>query len=256
MVADQNLSLEFPTAESFQAYSHCLKPEAAKDLPLSSTTVRSWVLDAYKAQKEVMIEELHSSPGMVHISEDGWTAPNDLPLLGVVGHFVNENGSVDHIILGLREIEGTHTGENLCTVLLQILSEYNIWTKIRYFVMDNATNNDTMLDAFTEHAETLGIPFNPDTHRLRCTGHVINLAVKAFLFGNSKEAIRDETYQLGTEEDLARWRQCGPLGKVHNICLHSRGSPPLLMGGLAQTRTEPRTKGKTGKERSTQQRGQ
>jgi hypothetical protein len=73
-----------------------------------------------------MIEVLHAAPGLVHITADGWTAPNDIPLLGAVGHFVNKNGWVDHIILGLREIEGVHTGKNLCSVLVEILSEYQI----------------------------------------------------------------------------------------------------------------------------------
>jgi hypothetical protein len=153
---------------------------------------------------------------------------NDIPLLGAVGHFVNENGWVDHIILGLREIEGVHTGENLCSVLVQILSDYQIWTKVGYVVLDNATNNDTMLGAFARHLETLGMPFDPETHRLRCTGHIINQAVKAFLFGNSAEAIRDETDKPGTEQELERWRRCGPLGRAHNICVHSCGSPQRI----------------------------
>jgi hypothetical protein len=227
-VADQNLSFEFPTSESFQAYVYAIRSDAAEHLPASSTTIRTWILEAYRAQKEVMVEVLHAAPGQVHITADVWTSPNDIALLGVIGHFVNENGWVDHIILGLREIEGLHNGENLCSVLLQVLSEYQVWTKVGYFVLDNATNNDTMLGAFARHLETLGILFDPKTHRLRCTGHVINLAVKAFLFGNSAEAINDETYEPGTEEELDRWRRCGPLGRAHNICVHSRGSPQRI----------------------------
>jgi hypothetical protein len=87
-----------------------------------------------------MIEVLHAAPGLVHITADVWTAPNDVPLLGTVGHFVNENGWVYHIILGLWEIEGVHTGEILCSVLVQILSEYQVCTNVGYFVLDNATD--------------------------------------------------------------------------------------------------------------------
>jgi hypothetical protein len=140
MVADQNLSFEFPTSDTFQAYAHFMRPDAAKHLPSSSTTLRVWILEAYKAHKEVMIEVLHAAPGLVHITADVWTAPNDVPLLGTVGHFVNENGWVYHIILGLWEIEGVHTGEILCSVLVQILSQYQVWTKVGYFVLDNATD--------------------------------------------------------------------------------------------------------------------
>jgi hypothetical protein len=54
---------------------------------------------------------------------------------------------------------------------------------------------------------------------------IINQAVKAFLFGNSAEAIHDETHEPGTEQELEQWRRCGPLGRAHNICVHSCGSP-------------------------------
>jgi hypothetical protein len=49
MVADQNLFFEFLTSDSFQAYAHFMRPDAAKHLPCSSTTLRAWILEAYKA---------------------------------------------------------------------------------------------------------------------------------------------------------------------------------------------------------------
>jgi hypothetical protein len=83
MVADQNLSFEFPTSESFQAHVYSIRSDAAEHLPASSTTMRTWILDAYRAQKEVMVEVLHATPGQVHITADVWTSPNDIALLGV-----------------------------------------------------------------------------------------------------------------------------------------------------------------------------
>jgi hypothetical protein len=195
-------------------------------------------MEAYEAQKDEMMAVLHAAPGMIHITLDAWTSPNNIPFLGVIGHFISDDGCIDHLVLGLREIEGTHTGENLCVMLVRIVSQFNIWSKIGYFMMDNATNNDTMLSSFGAHMDTLGFPFEIETHRLRCIGHIINLAVKSFLFGNSHEAIHDEEYKDGTDEELERWRRCGPLGRAHNICIHSRGSPvrmaefKALSGGL------------------------
>jgi hypothetical protein len=46
-----------------------------------------------------------------------------------------------------------------------------------------------MLEGFSRQLETLGIPFDPETHRLRCTGHIRNLVFKAFLFENYAEAV-------------------------------------------------------------------
>ena len=50
--------------------------------------------------------------------------------------------------------------------------------------MDNAENNDTMVKSISRvFQEQHGIEYDPIEHRLRCTGHIINLAVQAFLFG-------------------------------------------------------------------------
>lgn len=47
------------------------------------------------------------------------------------------------------------------------------------FVLDNASNYDT---ALAELPKT--ISFDPIKRRLRCAGHMINLAAEAFLFGS------------------------------------------------------------------------
>ena len=50
--------------------------------------------------------------------------------------------------------------------------------RIGYFVLDNATNNNTTL---VELGKVLG--FKPKDRRLRYIGHVINLILEAYLFG-------------------------------------------------------------------------
>ncbi|KAM3446391.1 hypothetical protein NHJ6243_010227 [Beauveria neobassiana] len=103
--------------------------------------------------------------------------------------------------------------------------------KIGYFTLDNASNNDTMLRAL---ANTFG--FNPAHRRLRCHGHIINLAVQAFLFGKNKdasdEAMRQVTMLSRREHDgvgrraetAQTWRQHGPLGMLHNLVVWIRSS--------------------------------
>jgi hypothetical protein len=59
--------------------------------------------------------------------------------------------------------------------------------------------------------------------RLRCQGHVINLAVQAFLF----EGFDMTTLQCDSsdEKDDEPVRKFGALGKIHNISAFSRSSP-------------------------------
>ncbi|KFY19813.1 hypothetical protein V493_07824, partial [Pseudogymnoascus sp. VKM F-4281 (FW-2241)] len=65
-------------------------------------------------------------------------------------------------------------------------------------------------------------------HRLRCNGHIINLAVQAFLFATDDEdlAVLNNAEILSTpsQEEMERWRKKGPLSKLHNIVVHIQQS--------------------------------
>jgi len=75
----------------------------------------------------------------------------------------------------------------------------------------------------------LEIDFDPVKCRLRCHGHIINLVVKAFLWGNDPEtfeAVVDSLVNKDDEEaELLLWRKKGPLGKLHNIIIWIGRSP-------------------------------
>lgn len=49
-------------------------------------------------------------------------------------------------MLGLREVVGEHSGENIAAVLLDIFKDYRIRSNIGYFMADNAELNDTCID--------------------------------------------------------------------------------------------------------------
>ena len=60
-----------------------------------------------------------------------------------------------------------------------LLQRFSITSKnLGYFVLDNASNNDTTL---VELAKV--IEFEPIEQRLRYMGHVLNLITKEYLFG-------------------------------------------------------------------------
>jgi len=99
--------------------------------------------------------------------------------------------------------------------MVEVLEEWRFASKLGYFVMDNAENNDTMMDSLKrELARHWHIKYDPKTHRLRCQGHIINLAVQSFLFVTNSENIEEEGITL---DDIELWRRKGPLGKLHNF---------------------------------------
>jgi hypothetical protein len=65
-----------------------------------------------------------------------------------------------------------------------VIKEYGLKHKIGYFTLNNAYNNNTMLQALIKAFPN----FNAKQRRLRYNNHIINLTVQIFIFGKNKDA--------------------------------------------------------------------
>lgn len=82
--------------------------------------------------------------------------------------------------------------------------------------MDNANNNDTALDELASNIP--GVDCKQS--RLRCFGHIINIVVKALLFGTSSALLQQQLGEAGDDEAFKVWREQGAIGKLYNIVFH------------------------------------
>jgi len=71
--------------------------------------------------------------------------------------------------------------------------------------MDNATNNDSVLQFIGVHLKQFGIhDFKPRHNHVHCFGHIRNLFIKAFLWGQDVDAYEREIAQSNEyQEDIA-----------------------------------------------------
>ena len=99
----------------------------------------------FQSEKAHIKGSLYSTKSKVHITCDLWTSPNSLAILGLVGHFIAENGELRHPVLALKELKEEHTGEHIAQLVLDVVQDYEIASKLGYFMMDNASNNDTII---------------------------------------------------------------------------------------------------------------
>ena len=195
-------------------------------LPKSGNTVKMWILNSYTSQKSALIDSL-ANIQTVHFTFDLWTSPNHLSLLGLSGHWISNDGEICHALLGLKRLSGRHTGGNQCQIVFNILQEFKLLSKIGYFTLDNATNNDKALALLSKMLETHHISFNPTTSRLRCLGHVINLVAKVFLYGtdNEVEVTNSDDLEEESIKQLRQWRKRGPYGRLRNIITYICWTP-------------------------------
>ncbi|KAM4058282.1 ribonuclease H-like protein [Hirsutella rhossiliensis] len=77
-----------------------------------------------------------------------------------------------------------HNGASLADEVADTLAfwQVNNPDTVGYFTLDNAANNDTcMEDLAFEHG------FSPEERRIRCAAHILNLCVRAMLYGSKQE---------------------------------------------------------------------
>jgi hypothetical protein len=111
-----------------------------------------------------------------------------MALVRIITHFTDTEGTVHSALIGLRKIKGCYSRENLTAAIIPVLKEINIISKLRYFTYDNATSNDITIRYILKR-------LRPDikhleSRRVRYLGHILNLTVKAFLFGHDPELFK------------------------------------------------------------------
>ena len=214
-VVDANIPFRQPEHWRLRRISDYLNPSvAATNAHISHNTVRKRIVDLHLQHKRVIIEHLRSVLGQIHVAFDGWRSRNRHALYGIVCFYVGHGGVPCILVLGLPELKIAHSGDNIAAQILEILDSYEIKDKVGYITLDNAANMDTAAEGI---AFALG--FDPKQRRVRCFGHVINLVVRALLFGHRAEAFEAE-FDGNAGCDAVQhelWRKKGPIGKLHNL---------------------------------------
>ena len=230
MIVARNLPYRIVESREFHHFVSTLNPVAKDHLPSAHSTIPRIIDSHFQWAKDVVRKMLQSAKSKVHLSLDIWTSPNRLLLLGVCSHFV------DHVqetrrkaLLALRPV-ANHSGEEQFITLLPVLRDFGIVRRIGSVVGDNSSTNDTLCRAMSTYLkEEEGVDWDPDVHRLRCLGHIINLAVQAFLFPNSvdlkqSESCEDADDSTRAQGQRAEFRRLGPLGKLHNLVINTQSS--------------------------------
>jgi hypothetical protein len=74
-----------------------------------------------------------------------WTSPNSLAILGITAQYIAEDNKLERSALALKEVNSEHSGENLAKYIKQVIVDWGFASRLGYFQMDNAGNNDRML---------------------------------------------------------------------------------------------------------------
>ncbi|GKU12697.1 unnamed protein product, partial [Fusarium langsethiae] len=193
-----------------------LQSNPITSLPRSPYTLSSWVKEKWlgdSGRRVWLRGKLHSAKSKVHISMDAWTSEEGTNYLAVVAHFLDERHKLQTALLDLPPLKGPHSGENIAKVLSTVIDFYDI-SPIIGFLMDNATSNDVCIQELAEQYPTIR-----RENRLRCVGHMLNLIVKALLFGKGVSKLEKQLRAASDDERFEIWRKQSCIGKLHNFCV-------------------------------------
>jgi hypothetical protein len=214
-------------SESFRELVHVIAPALDEFMVSSATTIRNWILKLFESQTLVIKAKLAKARSKVHISFDGWTAPNQRAFIGMVAHWLDEDLKKQDLLIGLRRLKGSHSGKNIAEVIMPVLKSFQLDSNLGFFIADNAGSNDTAIRAILRDLDP--DTKDPDGRRVRYFAHIINLVAKAFLFGKDVESL--EIYQDRSQAEIKElleirqdWLDHGPYGKLHKTVQFIRDS--------------------------------
>jgi hypothetical protein len=223
-IADAHISHDQVEKKTFRAFCRALDKNYFYYVPRSHTSITTWLCLEFEQQQTHLIQSLASVQSSIHLTFDLWTSPyKSFPVIGIVAHFLTTDWVKKSALLALRRLHGTHSGENQAEIVCEIIDEYKIRSKLGYFVLDNATSNDTAVRSILQYYD---LSSEYKKRRLRCLGHIINLVARAFLFGSTTEAFESTDKEEADElKELYRnWQDQGPVGKIHYLSTFVRGS--------------------------------
>jgi len=99
----------------------------------------------------------------IAITHDGWTSVNTESYSTVTAHFINKDWELRSVVLETKKVEGSHTGENIKSCLLETQQKWRLPNPTG--VTDDAANEQKAFGLL-------------NWIRFGCYGHRINLVVK------------------------------------------------------------------------------
>jgi hypothetical protein len=62
--------------------------------------------------------------------------------VGIIAHYLSKDLVNKNILISMRKIKSTHINENIIEVIISMLMEMEIVSRLEYFIADNAPFNN------------------------------------------------------------------------------------------------------------------
>jgi hypothetical protein len=127
---------------------------------------------------------------------------------------IDANNKQRTVLIAFCNLYGDHTGAAQAAVIIHVLKSFKITEKFHCFLGDNASNNNkSTIDVLNKHPN---LNLN-SSHYIRCAGHIINLVVKATVYGKGVSKFEEQLAAATPMDQFKLFRKLGAVGKLHNF---------------------------------------
>jgi len=236
LIINHDLPLSMVQWPELHTLVFALNHTAGASIWTSHTTTASHIAKTFIERQRQITAILRQSQSLIHLTTDTWHSTNHKELQAITAHFVDATGKQQKALLALPELHEGHAGEAVAPHILRTLERYSITEKLGYITTDNHGANDTMCRAIESALQALN--WTAKERRLRCAGHIFNIAIQAFFYAKNDEALNvainksersntsidDALLQGSQKEEEGGWLKVAPLQKVLNIATILRRS--------------------------------
>lgn len=103
-------------------------------------------MKAYHNWKVLLVEEIRTAKSNIYFFFDFWISSNSLAFVTIVAHFIDNSTCFCIMLTGFHQVIGLYVEEVIAEQRIEIIQEYNFQKWLWYFILDNATSNNTCIE--------------------------------------------------------------------------------------------------------------
>ncbi len=146
-----------------------------KYIKVSRKTTKNDIAAIYRSKLSVLKQTFSTTSFSFAVTSDIWTSQHQrTSYLSVVLHYLDNNRSLNKRVIGFQ-LMTSHTGDAIATIILEVLREINLQSRVVSITLDNASANTTAISILESDLRSYVGGF---VIHQRFICHIINLIVQ------------------------------------------------------------------------------
>jgi len=121
-----HVAFESVEAESFLHLVDVLGGPGTRKLIPKADTIKSDADRKYRDKQNKVRTYFAKLDCGINLTLDIWTSPNGKAILAITCHWVDENYTLQELLLDAVELNGPHTGSNIAKHVIESLKQYEV----------------------------------------------------------------------------------------------------------------------------------